>query len=111
MNNIRVRYAPSPTGHLHLGSLRTALYNWLFARHSKGVYLLRIEDTDPERSKDEFTQSIIDTLRWLDMEPDEPYVIQSQRIEEHRRVADKLLVEGKVYRCFCTPEELRQRLG
>ncbi len=111
MNSIRVRYAPSPTGHLHLGSLRTAIYNWLFARHTRGAFLVRIEDTDPERSKEEYTRSILDTLKWASIEPDEPYVIQSQRIENHRQVAQKLLDEGKVYRCFCTPEELKQRLG
>ncbi len=111
MNDVRVRYAPSPTGHLHLGSLRTALYNWLFARHYSGTFLLRIEDTDLERSKTEYTESIIDTLRWLAMEPDEPLVIQSQRKDVHLSVADKLLAEGKAYRCFCTPAELRERLG
>ncbi|MBA2307124.1 glutamate--tRNA ligase [Candidatus Dependentiae bacterium] len=111
MNDVRVRYAPSPTGHLHLGSLRTALYNWLFARHSGGAFLLRIEDTDLERSKTEYTESIIETLRWLAMEPDEEVVIQSQRKEVHLNVADRLLGEGKAYRCFCTPAELRERLG
>ncbi len=111
MNDVRVRYAPSPTGHLHLGSLRTALYNWLFARHHLGVFLVRIEDTDLERSKPEYTQSILETLQWASMEPDEPVIIQSERIEIHRKIAHQLLTEGKVYRCFCTPAELRERLG
>ena len=111
MNPVRVRYAPSPTGHLHVGSLRTALYNWLFARHTKGAFLLRIEDTDLERSKPEYTESILQSLAWASIEPDEPVVIQSQRIEEHKAIAQKLLKEGKVYPCFCTPEELRARLG
>ncbi len=108
---IRVRYAPSPTGHLHVGSLRTALYNWLFARHTGGTFLLRIEDTDLERSKEEFTESIMRSLAWASIEPDEPVVIQSLRIDQHRAVAQDLLNQGKVYRCFCTQEELRERLG
>ncbi len=111
MSIVRVRYAPSPTGHLHVGSLRTALYNWLFARHNGGAFLLRIEDTDLERSKPEYTESILKSLAWAAIEPDEPIVIQSQRIEEHKAVAQELLKQGKVYRCFCTPEELRERLG
>ena len=77
MNQVRVRYAPSPTGHLHVGSLRTALYNWLFARHAGGAFFVRIEDTDLERSKPEYTQSILESLSWARMEPDEPVVIQS----------------------------------
>lgn len=111
MNGIRVRYAPSPTGHLHVGSLRTALYNWLFARHNKGKFLVRIEDTDLERSKPEYTQSILESLSWASLEPDEPPVIQSEFADKHRKVARGLLAQGKVYRCFCSPEELRARLG
>jgi len=111
MNRIRVRYAPSPTGHLHVGSLRTALYNWLFARHEGGQFLVRIEDTDLERSQEEYTQSIMESMLWASMEPDEPIVIQSYRIEQHKHVAQELLRQGKVYRCFCTPEELKERLG
>ena len=109
MNQIRVRYAPSPTGHLHLGSLRTALYNWLFARHTNGAFLVRIEDTDVERSKTEYTTSILESLKWASMIPDEPIVIQSERNAVHRKVAEKLLQEDKVYRCFCTAEELHER--
>lgn len=111
MNQVRVRYAPSPTGHLHVGSLRTALYNVLFARHNKGVFLVRIEDTDLERSQADYTQSIMETLQWASIEPDEPIIIQSERIDAHKHVAQQLLNEGKLYRCFCTPQELRDRLG
>lgn len=111
MNQVRVRYAPSPTGHLHIGSLRTALYNWLYARHNGGVFLVRIEDTDLERSKSEYTTSILESLHWASLDPDEKPVIQSERIKEHLAVAQELLKQGKVYRCFCTQEELRQRLG
>lgn len=107
---VRVRFAPSPTGHLHIGSLRTALFNWLFARHHKGVFLLRIEDTDVERSKSEYTESIMGSLAWCGLEPDEPVVIQSARITEHQRVAQQLIEQGKAYRCICTPGELEQRL-
>jgi glutamyl-tRNA synthetase len=108
---VRVRYAPSPTGHLHLGSLRTAFYNWLFARHFHGAFLVRIEDTDIERSKEIYTVSILESLKWVDIEPDEAIVIQSSRIEEHKKVAQKLVDEGKAYKCYCTQEELLKRLG
>ncbi len=111
MNSVRVRYAPSPTGHLHIGSLRTSLYNWLFARHNGGAFLVRIEDTDLERSKPEYTESIMASLAWAGMGPDEPIVIQSARIDRHKQIAQRLLDEGKLYRCYCTAEELRERLG
>ncbi len=107
---VRVRYAPSPTGHLHVGSLRTALYNWLFARHHNGEYLIRIEDTDSERSKPEYTKSILDSLVWASLESDEPPVVQSDRLQEHLTLVAKLLDEGKAYRCYCTPDELSKRL-
>ena len=107
---VRVRYAPSPTGHLHVGSLRTALYNWLFARHNKGVFLIRIEDTDVERSKPEYTVSILDALKWSSLEADETPLVQSERIEEHLKVIQQLLDEGKAYKCYCTPDELSKRL-
>ncbi len=111
MNPIRVRYAPSPTGHLHIGGLRTSFYNWLFARHYGGAFLVRVEDTDLERSKEEHTVSILESLRWAGMEPDEPIIIQSSRAESHRAIAQQLFEQGKVYRCYCTPEELKERLG
>lgn len=108
---IRVRFAPSPTGNLHVGGLRTALFNWLFAKHNKGVFLLRIEDTDPERSKPEYTAAILEAFDWVSLASDEPIVVQSARIKEHMLVINKLLQEGKAYRCFCTPQELENRLG
>ncbi len=114
MNNqhsVRVRFAPSPTGHLHIGGLRSAYFNWLFARHEQGVFLLRIEDTDLERSKKEYFDSILDAFAWCGIISDEPLVIQSQRKERHLQVAHLLLEQAKAYKCFCTPDELAYRLG
>ncbi|MDP3889302.1 MAG: glutamate--tRNA ligase [bacterium] len=107
--SVRVRFAPSPTGHLHIGSLRTALFNYLFARHYNGAYLLRIEDTDLERSKAEYTRSIFSTLKWIGLEPDEPVIIQSERINEHKKVVDQLMASGKAYRCYCSQEQVMVR--
>lgn len=104
--SIRVRFAPSPTGHLHIGGVRTALFNYLFARQNRGVYCLRIEDTDKERSTEENTREILEALDWLELSPDETPVIQSAHIDEHRAAAERLLQEGKAYRCFCSKEEL-----
>lgn len=111
MGPVRVRFAPSPTGHMHIGNLRTALFNWLFARHYSGTFLIRIEDTDLERSLAEYTTSILNTLHWFGIESDEPLVIQSERSSRHLEVAHRLLAQQKAYKCFCTPEELRLRLG
>jgi glutamyl-tRNA synthetase len=94
---VRVRFAPSPTGYLHVGGARTALFNWLYARKSGGTFLLRIEDTDKARSTDEHTQVILDGLKWLGLDWDEPPVFQGARIGRHQEVADKLLAEGKAY--------------
>lgn len=111
---IRVRFAPSPTGILHVGNARTALFNWLFARHRDGCYVLRIEDTDQARSKPEFTLDILDGLRWLGLDWDEgpeaggdfgPYA-QSERFDLYRELAEGLVERGLAYRCFCTEEEL-----
>ncbi len=103
---IRVRFAPSPTGHLHIGGARTALFNWLFARHHGGTYLLRIEDTDTERSTKEYEQSILEAFRWLGLTWDEELVYQSQRMGRHREIAEQLIAGGHAYRCYCTKEEL-----
>ena len=103
---IRVRFAPSPTGHLHIGGVRTALFNWFFARHHGGTYILRIEDTDRERSTEESIQQILDGLTWLGIDWDEGPHRQSERQEIYAKTARRLLAEGKAYRCFCTPEEL-----
>ncbi len=110
----RVRFAPSPTGHLHIGNARTAILNWLFARHTSGTFILRIEDTDPERSVDEYIGQIIEDLRWLGLFWDEgpkvggplgPYR-QSERLEIYQKYAQQLIEENKAYYCFCTGEEL-----
>lgn len=114
MNNIRVRFAPSPTGYLHIGGARTALYNYIFAKQNNGKFILRIEDTDALRSSEEFTSNILNSLKWLGIEWDEgpdisgpygPYK-QSERLELYKYYANKLLEENKAYRCFCTPEEI-----
>ncbi len=101
-----VRFAPSPTGYLHVGGARTAIFNWLFARSIGGRFLLRIEDTDRQRSSDAMTREILDGLRWLGVDWDEEPVIQSERIERHHDECLRLLKEGKAYWCYCTQEEL-----
>jgi nondiscriminating glutamyl-tRNA synthetase len=114
---VRVRFAPSPTGSLHIGGARTALFNLLFARHNNGKFILRIEDTDTERSTEESTSQILRSLKWLGLNWDEgpekegefgPY-FQSQRLELYEKEVDRLLAAGKAYYCYCTPEELSQR--
>ena len=102
------RFAPSPTGYLHIGGARTALFNWLFARHHGGKYLLRIEDTDRQRSTEAAIKAIIDGLHWLGLDPDEPPVFQSARAERHAEVARELLAKGNAYYCYATPEELEE---
>lgn len=103
---IRVRIAPSPTGSLHLGTVRTSLYNYLFAKKHKGKFILRVEDTDQERNKDEYTKEILDGFKWLKMDFDEGPYYQSERLDLYRKLAKKLFDEGKAYHCFCTSEEL-----
>ena len=103
---MRVRLAPSPTGTLHIGTARTAVFNWLFARHENGSFLLRIEDTDKERSKPEYTQNILEGLQWLGINWDEEPVIQSERISEHRNAIQTLLDRGLAYRCYASEDEL-----
>jgi glutamyl-tRNA synthetase len=114
---VRVRFAPAPTGFLHVGNARTALYDWLFARHHGGVFVLRIEDTDKDRSTDESVEGIQEVLRWLGIDwdegptvggPFEPYR-QSERLDLFRQAVDDLAAAGSAYRCYCTPEELEQR--
>lgn len=114
---MRVRFAPSPTGYLHIGGARTALFNWLLARRHGGVFVLRIEDTDAERSSSEMVDGILDGMRWLGLEWDEgpkvdgPYApyFQSERLESYRAMAEQLVAEGKAYRCYCTQDELLAR--
>lgn len=110
MQAVRVRFAPSPTGHLHIGGMRSAIFNWLFARHNKGAFLLRIEDTDVERSKKEYTDSILASFAWMHVDWDEPVVIQSERIGRHKEIASQLLAQGKAYYCTCTQEDVIARL-
>ena len=105
------RFAPSPTGYLHIGGARTALFNWLFARHHGGKYLLRIEDTDRARSTEPAIEAIFDGLRWLGLDGDEPAVLQFARSERHAEVARQLLASGHAYRCYLTSEELAERRG
>lgn len=114
---VRVRFAPSPTGYLHVGGARTALFNWLFARHHGGTFILRIEDTDRERSTEESVQAILDGMTWLGLDWDEgpgvggphaPY-FQTQRLESYYAYAQKLLDAGRAYKCYCSPEELEER--
>lgn len=107
-NKTRVRFAPSPTGFLHIGSVRTALFNYLFAKHNDGKFLLRIEDTDTDRSSEKMIDNILQSLKWLGLDYDENYVKQSDNIEKHKKAANDLLEKGKAYRCFCTKEELQK---
>ncbi|MBS1272182.1 MAG: Glutamate--tRNA ligase [Candidatus Marinimicrobia bacterium] len=108
-SDIRVRFAPSPTGYLHVGGARTAIFNWLFARQNNGKFLIRIEDTDTERSKAAMVEKILESMEWLGLRPDEEVVYQSNNIQAHKDAVDRLLSEGKAYRCFCTPEALEQK--
>lgn len=103
---VRTRFAPSPTGFLHVGGARTALFSWAFARHYQGEFILRIEDTDVERSTPEAVQAILDGMRWLDLNWDEGPFYQMQRMDRYREVLAQLLAEGKAYHCYCTPAEL-----
>src|SRR6185295_20147287 len=113
----RVRFAPSPTGYLHVGGARTALFNWLFARRLGGVFVLRIEDTDVERSSSDMVEGILDGLRWLGLEWDEgphidgPYApyLQSQRLDRYRAMAKQLVSSNHAYYCYCTQEELKAK--
>jgi len=117
MSSPRVRFAPSPTGYLHIGGARTALFNWLFARRHGGVFVLRIEDTDVERSSSDMVEGMLDGLRWLGLDwdegpkiggPHEPY-FQSERIDRHRAMVDRLVADGRAYYCYCSTAELRSK--
>jgi len=104
--SVITRFAPSPTGNLHIGGARTALFNYLYSKNQKGKFLLRIEDTDKERSKKEYEHQIIKSLKWLGVEFDENAFYQSKNIEKHKKIADELLQNNFAYKCYCTPEEL-----
>ena len=105
----RVRFAPSPTGYLHIGGARTALFNWLHARRHGGTFILRIEDTDQERSTPESVQAILDGLAWLGIDWDEGPIFQTQRLASYRQYAEKLVAEGKAFRCYCSKELIEER--
>ena len=106
MKTIRTRIAPSPTGMMHLGTARTAIYCWAVARHFGGKFLLRIEDTDQVRSTKEAVQVILDGMKWLNLDYDEGPVYQMDRLERYREVVDQMLADGRAYYCYATPEEL-----
>lgn len=108
-SKVRVRFAPSPTGFLHIGGLRTALFNWLFAQHEGGAFLVRIEDTDRDRFSDEYEYAITSSLKWAGINADEPLVYQHARQSEHQKSVDELIAKGKAYYCFCTLDELQQK--
>jgi glutamyl-tRNA synthetase len=108
-DKVRVRFAPSPTGFLHIGGARTALFNWLYARSNRGIFVLRIEDTDRTRSTDEYIDAILEGMKWLGLNWDEGPFRQTDRFEIYRKYVDKLLNEGKAYYCYCSPEELEAR--
>jgi len=108
-NKVRTRFAPSPTGYLHIGGARTALFNWLYARHYGGKFILRIEDTDQERSTDESTRAIFDAMTWLGLTWDEGPYYQAERIDRYQEAVRRLLDEGKAFRCVCTPEVLEEK--
>jgi glutamyl-tRNA synthetase len=103
-----LRFAPSPTGMLHIGGARTALFNWLYARHSGGKFLLRIEDTDRERSTPEAVGAILNGMRWMGLDWDGPEIYQFTRAGRHREVAEQMLAKGRAYRCYATAEELTE---
>jgi glutamyl-tRNA synthetase len=106
----RVRFAPSPTGNLHIGGMRTALFNWLFARHNGGLFFIRIEDTDLERSKKEYVDAQIAALSWCGIESDLELIFQSERTAVYEEQLQKLFTEQKIYRCICSPEEIEKRV-
>ena len=109
MSQVRLRFAPSPTGYLHVGGARTALFNWLLARKEKGTFILRIEDTDVARSTQESVDAILEGMRWLGLDWDEGPIFQSDRFPIYKEFVERLLVDGKAYKCYCTTEELEAK--
>ena len=109
MSKVATRFAPSPTGALHIGGVRTALFNWLFSKNQKGTFHLRIEDTDKERSKEEHKIQIIKSLNWLGIKHDGEEYIQSTKIDDHVKIAHELLKNGYAYKCYCSPEEIEEQ--
>ena len=109
MSKVATRFAPSPTGALHIGGVRTALFNWLYSKNQKGTFHLRIEDTDKERSKDEYKDQIIKSLKWLGIEHDGDEYIQSTKIDDHVKIANELLKNGNAYKCYCSNDEIEEQ--
>ena len=109
MSKVATRFAPSPTGALHIGGVRTALFNWLYAKNQKGTFHLRIEDTDKERSKDEHKFQIIKSLKWIGIEHDDKVYIQSAKINDHINISNELLKNGHAYKCYCSSEEIEEQ--
>ncbi|MFL2895328.1 MAG: glutamate--tRNA ligase [Candidatus Pelagibacter sp.] len=109
MKKVATRFAPSPTGPLHIGGVRTALFNWLYSKNQKGSFFLRIEDTDKERSKDEYKNQIIQSLKWIGIKNDGNEYIQSKKIDDHVKVANELLKNGHAYKCYCSNEEIEEQ--
>jgi len=109
MSLVATRFAPSPTGPLHIGGVRTALFNWLFTKNNKGKFYLRIEDTDKERSKEEYKKQIIDSLKWIGINHDDKEYIQSKNINKHKEIAAELLKNGFAYKCYCSEEEIKEQ--
>ena len=109
MNKVATRFAPSPTGALHIGGVRTALFNWLYSKNQKGEFYLRIEDTDKERSKEEYKNQIIESLKWIGINYDGEEYIQSKKIEDHVKVVNELLKNGHAYKCYCSNEEIEEQ--
>jgi glutamyl-tRNA synthetase len=109
MNKVATRFAPSPTGALHIGGVRTALFNWLYSKNQKGEFYLRIEDTDKERSKEEYKNQIIESLKWIGINYDGEEYIQSKKIKDHIKVVDELLKNGHAYKCYCSSEEIEEQ--
>ena len=109
MKKVATRFAPSPTGPLHIGGIRTALFNWLYSKNQKGNFYLRIEDTDKERSKEEYKSQIIKSLQWIGINHDEKEYIQSEKINDHIKIANVLLENGNAYKCYCSSEEIEEQ--
>jgi glutamyl-tRNA synthetase len=107
--SVKTRFAPSPTGALHIGGVRTAIFNWLYARHNKGQFVLRIEDTDKERSTEESVSEIFEGLKWIGLDWDEQPMRQSSNLSNYKKLADKLIEDGNAYRCYCTAQEIEER--
>ena len=109
MSLVATRFAPSPTGPLHIGGVRTALFNWLFSQNNKGKFYLRIEDTDKERSKEEYKKQIVDSLNWIGINHDDKEYIQSKNINKHKEIAEELLKNDFAYKCYCSEEEIKEQ--